>query len=177
MWAGVGVLLGLVVVASVLGFHVGPHGHMVGAGLGIAAAIWLIVMAATGQAAPLLWVLLGADVAISGGLAAIAWRGIRSDELHAGQATPGLVGAEGVAITDLEPGGVVRVRGENWSATSMNGPVKAGDRVQVIEASGVRLSVWVEDGAAEQADPVEHHHHLLSGHRHPGADLEHEGEQ
>jgi membrane-bound serine protease (ClpP class) len=177
MWAGVGVLLGLVVVASVLGFHVGPHGHIVGAGLGIAAAIWLIVMAATGQSAPLLWILLGADVALSGGLAAIAWRGLRSAELHVGPATPGLVGSEGVAVTDLEPGGVVRVRGENWSATSMNGSVKAGDRVQVIEASGVRLSVWAEESAVEP-DPEEHHH-LLSGHRHHhgAGDPEHEGEQ
>jgi membrane-bound serine protease (ClpP class) len=178
MWAGVGVLLGLVVVASVLGFHVGPHGHLVGAGLGVAAAIWLIVMAATGQSAPLLWALLGADVVISGGLTAIAWRGLRSDELHAGPATPGLVGSEGVAVTDLGPAGVVRVRGENWSATSMNGSVKAGDRVQVIEASGVRLSVWAEDGADEPVD-AEVHHHLLSGHRHHhgNGDAEHEGDQ
>ena len=51
MWVGVGVLLGLVVVASVLGFHVGPHGHLAAFGLGVAAAIWLIVMAATGQSA------------------------------------------------------------------------------------------------------------------------------
>jgi membrane-bound serine protease (ClpP class) len=177
MWAGVGVLLGLVVVASVLGFHVGPHGHLVGAGLGLAAAIWLIVMAATGQSAPLLWVLFGADVAISGGLTAIAWRGLRSEQLNAGPATPGLVGSEGVAITDLEPAGVVRVRGENWSATSMNGEVKAGDKIQVIEASGVRLGVWGENGAAEQDEP-ELHHHLLSGHRHHGpGDAKSEGDQ
>ncbi len=177
MWVGVGVLLGLVVVASVLGFHVGPHGHLVGAGLGVAAAIWLIVMAATGQSAPLLWVLLGADVVISGGLTAIALRGLRSAELTGGPVTPGLVGAEGIAITALEPAGVVRVRGENWSATAMNGEVKAGDKIQVIEANGVRLGVWGENGAAEHDQP-EVHHHLLSGHRHHGSgDAETEGDQ
>jgi membrane-bound ClpP family serine protease len=162
MWIGVGVLLGLVVVASVLGFHVGPHGHLVGAGLGLAAAVWLVVMAATGQAAPILWVLFGADLAISGGLATIAWRGLKVQEQQlAGPSYGSLVGIEGVAITDLEPAGIVRVRGENWSATSMNGNVPAGQRVQVIEASGVRLGVWSEDAEPEQAE--EHPHSLLSG--------------
>jgi len=145
MWVGVGVLLGLVVVATALGFHFGPHGHVVGAVLGVVAAIWLIVMAATGQSKPILWVLFGADVAISGGLAALAVNGLR----FAGHTLPGsghtnLVGTEGVAVTDLEPSGIVRVRGENWSATSMNGRVRAGGRVQVIEMAGVRLQVWPE---------------------------------
>ncbi len=156
MWAGVGVLLGLMVVAAVLGFHVGPHGHLVGAALGVVAAIWLLVLAAAGQSAPLAWTLFGADVAISGSLGAIAWRGLRSPDLESGSARPGLVGTEGVAITDLAPDGVVRVRGEHWSATAMNGEVKAGQHVQVIEASGVRLGVWGED-AFEIEEPDTHH--------------------
>ena len=52
------------------------------------------------------------------------------------------MGSEGVTVTELAPAGVVRVRGENWSATSMHGNVPAGHRIQVIEASGVRLGVW-----------------------------------
>ena len=177
MWVGVGVLLGLVVIASVLGFHVGPHSHFVGAGPGVAAAVWLVVMAATGQSAPILWVLFGADMVISGGLAAIAWRGLKvQGEQLSGPGHGSLVGAEGVAVTDLVPGGVVRVRGENWSATSMNGSVPAGNRVQVIEAAGVRLSVWSEE--AEFLDAQSHPHSLLSAHRHrnPG-NGEQKGEQ
>ena len=147
MWAGVGVLLGLMVVASVLGFHVGPHSHLAAVALGAAAAVLLLVMAATGQSAPLLWVLLGADVAISGGLGVVAWRGLKLERAGVGGSTaPGVVGSEGVAVTDLHPDGIVRVRGENWSATSLNGSVEAGQRIQVIESSGVRLGVWSEDG-------------------------------
>ncbi|HLJ09115.1 MAG TPA: NfeD family protein, partial [Acidimicrobiia bacterium] len=63
-----------------------------------------------------------------------------------GSTAPGVVGSEGVAVTDLHPDGIVRVRGENWSATSLNGSVEAGQRIQVIESSGVRLGVWSEDG-------------------------------
>jgi membrane-bound ClpP family serine protease len=149
MWIGVGILLGLVVVATVLGFHFGPHGHVAGVVLGAVSAIWLLVMATTGQARPILWVLLGADVAISGGLGALAWNGLRY-AVHEGDGRPhmSVVGSEAVAVTALEPSGIVRVRGENWSATSMNGSVPAGARVQVIESSGVRLSVWAEDNEA-----------------------------
>lgn len=144
MWAGVGVLLGLMVVASVLGFHIGPHSHLAAFGLGLAAAVLLVVMGATGQSGPLLWVLFGADVAISTGLGVIAWRGLRFGAFG-GSGTPGVVGAEGVAVTGLNPDGIVRVRGENWSATCLNGSVEAGHRVQVVETSGVRLGVWSEE--------------------------------
>jgi len=176
MWIGVGVLLGLVVIASVLGFHVGPHGHLAGAGLGVAAAIWLVVMAATGQSGSLLWTLFGADMAISGGLATIAWRGLKvqGDQIP-GASSVNIVGAEGVAVSDLVPGGVVRVRGENWSATSLNGNVPAGSRIQVIE-TGVRLGVWSDD--AVPAETEEHPHSLLAAHwHHRSADAEKKGEQ
>jgi membrane-bound ClpP family serine protease len=173
MWIGVGVLLGLVVVASVVGFHVGPHGHLAGAGLGLAAAVWLAVLAATGQSAPLLWVLFGADVAISGGLATIAWRGLKVREGLAGPSHTSVVGAEGIAISDLVPEGLVRVRGENWSATCANGTVPAGSRVQVIEA-GVRLIVWSEDAVDVETPDGEEHphlHSLLSAHRRHDAEV------
>lgn len=149
MWVGVGILLGLVVVATVLGFHFGPHGHAVGVVLGVVTAVWLLVMAATGHARPILWVLLGADVALSGGLGALAWNGLRVGDREAGErAHLSVVGSEAVAVTALEPSGIVRVRGENWSATSMNGSVPAGARVHILESTGVRLSVWADENDA-----------------------------
>jgi membrane-bound ClpP family serine protease len=142
----------------------------------VAAAIWLVVMAATGQSGSLLWTLFGADMAISGGLATIAWRGLKvqGDQIP-GASSVNIVGAEGVAVSDLVPGGVVRVRGENWSATSLNGNVPAGSRIQVIEA-GVRLGVWSDD--AVPAETEEQPHSLLAAHwHHRSADAEKKGEQ
>jgi membrane-bound ClpP family serine protease len=175
MWAGVGVLLGLMVVATVLGFHVGPHSHVAAVGLGVAAAVLLLVMAATGQAAPLLWILLGADVAISGGLGVIAWRGLKLEDVAiSGSAMVGVVGAEGVAVTDLHPDGIVRVRGENWSATCLNGTAEAGQQVQVVEATGVRLGVWSEEAERPEIEGD----HGLDGHLSPhAADDRQEGAQ
>ena len=59
-----------------------------------------------------------------------------------------LEGAEGVAVSDLAPEGIVRVRGEQWSAVSVNGTVRSGTRVQVLRAAGVHLDVWGEDAEA-----------------------------
>ena len=56
-----------------------------------------------------------------------------------------LEGAEGVAVGDLHPSGIVRVNGEDWSARSMNGAVRAGTPVQVLRVVGVRLEVWGDE--------------------------------
>ena len=151
MWAVVGVLLGLMVLASVVGFHVGPHGHLAGVVLGAVAAMLLVVMAATGSSSSLLWTLFGADLVVAGGLAVLAWKGLTSKGRISGHGSRSLAGAEGVSVTDLIPEGIVRIRGENWSATSLNGSATAGHRVQVVEV-GVRLGVWCEESEIDRTD-------------------------
>ena len=47
-----------------------------------------------------------------------------------------------VAVGNLDPEGIVRVNGENWSAVAVNAPVPAGTPVQVVRVAGVRLEVW-----------------------------------
>ena len=146
MWAVAGVLLGLVLLGSIVGFHAGPHSHAFAGVLGVITAIWLLVMGLTGEAAPLLWVLLGADLVLSAGVGTAAYKGIRSERsLDSSNGPHTLTGRIGVALSDLVPDGLVRVGGETWSATSLNGHVATGGTVQVIEAGGVRLKVWGED--------------------------------
>ena len=64
-----------------------------------------------------------------------------------------LVGAEGVAETELNPAGIVHVHAESWSATS-SAPVARGERVRVTGMSGVRLEVQ-PIGQDVSADPTE----------------------
>lgn len=52
----------------------------------------------------------------------------------------GLVNTKGIAITDMDPRGSVRLHGEYWSAVS-DEPVKKGDTVRVIEVDGLLLKV------------------------------------
>jgi len=142
MWVIAGVLLGLVVLASLIGFHVGPHAHVAAGILGALAAVWLVVMALDGRSAPVLWALLSADVVVSGGIGTLAWKGLTTTGTYAGRHMILPDGAEGVAVGDLDPEGIVRVNGENWSAVALNAPVRAKTPVQVLRAKGVRLEVW-----------------------------------
>jgi membrane-bound ClpP family serine protease len=146
MWIVAGVLLGLVVLASLIGFHTGPHAHVAAAAFGAVAAIWLLVMALDGRASAVVWTLFSADVVVSGGVGVMAWSGLRwanatGHSYHLGR----IEGTSGTAVSDLSPEGIVRVRGEEWSATSVNGRVRAGTAVQVVRAAGVRLEVWGEE--------------------------------
>lgn len=52
-----------------------------------------------------------------------------------------LVGATGVATTNLEPSGTVQVRSELWTATSADGEIHKGDTVQVKDIDGLKLKV------------------------------------
>lgn len=149
MWIVAGVLLGVVVLASLVGFHVGPHAHAVAAVVGVVTAVWLAVMLADGATRPLLVALLAADVVVSGGVGFAAWRALSlRREQGPAETRHKLEASMGVAVGPLDPTGVVRVRGENWSATSLNGPVEDGATVQVISVDGIRLNVWREDASA-----------------------------
>ncbi|MFZ2058262.1 MAG: NfeD family protein [Acidimicrobiales bacterium] len=149
MWVIAGVLLGLVVLASLIGFHVGPHAHVAAGIFGVLAAAWLVVMAVDGRSAPVLWALLSADLVVSAGIGTMAWKGLTTRGINvAGRHLVSPNGAEGVAIGDLDPEGIVRVHGENWSAVAVNGPVRAGTPVQVVRVAGVRLEVWGDETAA-----------------------------
>lgn len=58
-----------------------------------------------------------------------------------------LVGATGIAQSDLRPDGFVRVRGELWRAVanSSDRPICSGTRVEIIAAEGMKLRVRAVD--------------------------------
>jgi membrane-bound ClpP family serine protease len=149
MWVFTGVLLGLVILGSLAGFHTGPHAHVVAGAAGVLAATWIVFMLAEGRSAPVLWALLSADVVIAAGVIMTAWKGLTARSTL-GHHLTSLESAEGVAVSDLAPAGIVRVRGEQWSALAVNGTVRAGGRVQVLRTNGVRVEVW-----GEEAEPAE----------------------
>jgi membrane-bound ClpP family serine protease len=153
MWIITGVLLGLVCLATVMGFHSGPHTHGVAGVLGIVAGGFLVYMVIERNSGPGLWSIVGADLVASAGLGALAWKGISDyrGEVAADHRHP-LEGVEGVAMSDLVPDGVIRIRGEEWSATSVNGSAPRDTRVQVLRGTGVRLEVWSEEA---ERQPIE----------------------
>ena len=162
-------------IASILGFHIGPHSHAAAGIAGVVAAIWLLTMAATGQAAPLLWVALGADVALTAGVGTIAWKGLQTKDAPALPLPHDrILGATGVAASDLDPDGIVRARSETWSATSLNGKITKGTAVQIIEVTGIHLGVWGEDPTTQEQQmtnlaPLELDNNTITG-KSPGSD-------
>lgn len=61
-----------------------------------------------------------------------------------------LLGALGEAVSDLNPEGLVRVRGELWLAEAAE-PIDRGGQVQVLEAEGAKLRVRRWDGGVRSA--------------------------
>jgi membrane-bound serine protease (ClpP class) len=53
----------------------------------------------------------------------------------------GLVGAAGVAKTELALRGIVLVEGEDWNAEAESAPIAAGEKVQVLGVQGLTLRV------------------------------------
>jgi membrane-bound serine protease (ClpP class) len=52
-----------------------------------------------------------------------------------------LIGSKGVAVTDLNPKGEIRVLGEFWQATAKEGEIKTGEKVDVVGMQGMFLVV------------------------------------
>jgi len=152
MWIVTGVLLGLVALATFIGFHSGPHTHVLAGAIGLAAAGCLVYMVAT-RPGPVLWSLLGADLIIGTGIGVLGWNGLtHRPEDTGGSPSNSLEGEHGIAMSQLAPEGIVRVRGELWSAISINGTVPMSTPVQVVRAAGVRVEVWGE--GAEVTSPA-----------------------
>ncbi len=53
----------------------------------------------------------------------------------------GLIGQIAQARTALDPDGTVFVKGELWHATAVDGPLPAGERVEIVAVDGFRLKV------------------------------------
>ncbi len=52
-----------------------------------------------------------------------------------------MVGLEGKVIAPLDPDGTVKVRGEYWKATSVEGGIESDRSVEVVDVQGLRLLV------------------------------------
>jgi membrane-bound ClpP family serine protease len=58
-----------------------------------------------------------------------------------------LLGAPGVAKTDVAPRGIAHVAGEDWTVVSEGGDIPKGGAVRVKRVDGVRLIVEPARGA------------------------------
>lgn len=59
-----------------------------------------------------------------------------------------LIGAKGIATTDLKPKGEVRVMGEFWEATAKETTITAGQAIEVVGLEGMFLVVKLPEQKA-----------------------------
>ncbi len=65
-----------------------------------------------------------------------------------------LVGADGVVLQALQPRGVIRVRGQEWTAVTEGKPAHEGDHVRVESVSAGVLHVTPSDEDADRLDDL-----------------------
>jgi membrane-bound serine protease (ClpP class) len=68
-------------------------------------------------------------------------KGLRAQARRVAFGIEGIVGTDGVAVTDIAPEGLVRMAGEQWSARCEEGGIRSGDRVEVVGRDGLCLLV------------------------------------
>lgn len=153
-------MTGLIVALYAFAFmtvHKGHHGVIL-AGISLAGALLLTIEVATSDpgsfsilkvAAPIVFLLF------VGGLAMRAVTTIKKAAITS-TSTPKttLYGAQGQALSDLAPKGVVQINGESWSAEALQGTIPKGSIVHVAEVNGLHLVVWSEDFDKKEPENV-----------------------
>lgn len=87
------------------------------------------------------WLLAGMTALLVGFFSLALTAALRAQRQTVLMSTQGLVGMAGIAVTDLDPQGVVQVQSETWTAIADAEPVSAGETVEVVGADGLRLRV------------------------------------
>ncbi len=134
-----------------LGFHVGPHGSIASAAIGMAIGVVATIFVSSSHIpAGLVIGFLAAVLASTGTVVVLALRGLRGLRVAAGTTGANrqltrVFDSEGTVITDIAPIGTVKIGGDLWSAESDGGqPIPAGAKVYVTRVEGLRLFVVPE---------------------------------
>ena len=77
---------------------------------------------------------------LGGGTALVVYYGWRAMRQPVATGRDALLGGQGEAVSDLNPEGLVRLRGELWLAEARP-PVSKGQPVEVVEVTGAKLAV------------------------------------
>jgi membrane-bound serine protease (ClpP class) len=133
------------------------HG-ILGVGGAIAFLMGSLLLINAPESAPFLQVSLVAILAMTGVMLAFFFvllgAVLRSRRRKVVTGREGLLGAMGVARTDLRPGqeGVVHVQSEQWRAVTVGAPIAAGEKILVEQIDGLLLTV--RSAAISPAEPV-----------------------
>ncbi len=134
-------LILLAFILFILEFKVTSYGLLSLAGIVSLFLGSMMLFKGGGPGMDLAWgVLIPAVVIVSLFFITLAGLVFRSQIRRSLTGSAGLVGEQGVAYTDLNPGGQVFVHGEYWKAESTE-PIQAGEAVEVVQVVSLKLLV------------------------------------
>jgi membrane-bound serine protease (ClpP class) len=87
------------------------------------------------------WLVAGMALTIAAFFTIVLRALYRSRRMPIGIGAEAMVGRRGVAVSPVAPEGSVRIEREVWSAISEEGPIAAGEAVEVVGVKGVTLYV------------------------------------
>lgn len=135
-------LIGFALLLFLLDLFLPSHGILTAGG--VASFIFGAILL-TERQAPYLQISLQLIIAVALLTAAFflfaVGAGLRAQRRVIRTGREGLMGATGVARTEINPEGTVFLQGELWSAISDGEPIPNGARVQVVGVEGLRLRV------------------------------------
>jgi len=150
---GLGVLpvnaLGLILIALAIGLFVLEvkaitHGALTFAGVVSMVAGALILFNSAGAPAYArisLPVVITVALCFAATFLFIMTKALQAQRVRPKTGTEGMLGATAQARTDLNPEGTVFVEGERWRAVAQDGPIAAGETVEIIAIEGFCLRV------------------------------------
>jgi membrane-bound serine protease (ClpP class) len=134
-------LIALALVLFVLEFRLMAHGALLAGGAIAMTVGSLLLFRTAGGEAALSWVLvLGVTLSFTAFFGFLVSQGLAARKLPAAQDPDRVVGARGVARTDVNGEGAVYVAGELWSASS-DAKIPANSEVVVTSREGLKLKV------------------------------------
>ena len=136
----------LAIILFVLDLFTPTHGILtVGGVVSLFFGLMMLFRAAEGFMVSY-WILAAVAVMTAAFFTVVISLGVRALKNPYVSGREGVVGHVGEARTDLNPTGRIFVDGSLWTATSLEGNVPAGEKVDVIEMRGLKLKVRKHQG-------------------------------
>jgi membrane-bound serine protease (ClpP class) len=146
-WAAL-VLLGLAVVLFVVELNTEGTGILAVGGLVAFVLASLMLYRPFTPTSPTMpdvqvsrWLIAFMSAIIAGFFLLVVRALLRSQRAPVTTGVQGLIGRSGVALSDVDPIGSVRVHGEIWRAEAADDAVRKGEDVQVVAVDGITLRV------------------------------------
>ncbi len=84
---------------------------------------------------------VGTGVVLGAFFLIVVAQGLRAQKLQPATGAESLIGRQAVVRAPLDPDGTVWVAGEVWTASADDGPIAAGEQVEIVGVEGLRLRV------------------------------------